>query len=121
MKRILFIAYFFLTATFFAMSMILSFEPKVQRFAFILLASATGLVIGDLIRTRKDVLLTIKRRKALITLLLINVILCLVFMLFIENVLLKQILVCSLLLISSITSLIIVLTKQIADTRIDEG
>jgi len=115
MKRILFIIYFILTATFFSISIILSMEPKVQRFVFILLASAIGLVIGDLLRTKKKISLTQIRKGALITILIVNIILCLIFVLLLENVLLKQILVCSLLLISSITSLLIVLAKQKAN------
>jgi hypothetical protein len=90
-------------------------EPKVQRFVFILLASAIGLVIGDLLRTKKKISLTQIRKGALITILIVNIILCLIFVLLLENVLLKQILVCSLLLISSITSLLIVLAKQKAN------
>jgi len=112
MKKYLPVYYFILTATFLSLSIILDLGSKITGLSFVLLSSSVGILIGTYLRKRKVISPSMMRKKILMVLLLSNIILCLLIIILIDNLLLKQISICSLLLISSIVSLMIVFTEN---------
>lgn len=110
MKKYYSVIYFILTAVFFCISLILNLSSKIQGIGFVLLFSSIGILFGDYLRRRKNISISARNKKLIISILLINIIGCLIFIFVIESLLLKQILIGSLLLISSVISILIVLS-----------
>lgn len=104
--------YFIITATFFCISTILDVKSSIQGFSFVLLSSAGGILIGNYLRLREKISLTKMDKLMIIALLLLSISLCCIFLVFIGNLLWKQVSICSLLLITAIISISIVFRKN---------
>ncbi len=109
MKLYISVIYFIFSAVFFSISLILDFKPVIQSFAFVILLSSVGILIGSYYRVRKNITLTEANKKAILVIASISILLII---LLIDSILLKQILVCSLLLAASIISVLIVFRKN---------
>jgi len=112
MKLYISVIYFIFSAVFFSISLILDFKPVIQSFAFVILLSSVGILIGSYYRVRKNITLTEANKKRVKAILVIASISILLIILLIDSILLKQILVCSLLLAASIISVLIVFRKN---------
>lgn len=112
MKKNIYSIYFILTAIFFSISLMLDLKSKIQGISFVLLLSSIGMLIGNYLKIRKNISISTADKKLIIGILLISIVFCLIFLFVIDNLLVKQILICSLLLISSIISIFIVFNKN---------
>ncbi len=115
MKRYYYFIYFLLTAVFFSISLILDLKSVLQGFSFVLLSSSIGMLIGNYLRVRKNISISTADKKLLFGILFISIVLCLLFLFVIENLLIKQVLICSILLLGSIISIFIVFFKKQLD------
>ena len=111
MKKYFYFIYFLLTAIFFFVAVVLDLKPSLQGFGFVILCSSVGILIGDYIRTRKNILLPAADKKLIYWILFISVVFCHLFLFLIDNILLKQILIFCLLLAGLSITIFIVFFK----------
>lgn len=112
MKKYYSFIYFILTAAFFSISLILNFRPEIQGFAFVILLSSIGILIGNYYRVRKNITLTERNKKLITGILVSSIIICILIIFLVDSILIKQILICSLILAASIISALIVFRKK---------
>jgi hypothetical protein len=111
MKKYLYTINFFVVAIFFSICLILDLEPRIQSFSFVLLLGSTGMLIGDYLRIRKNIVLPTADKKLISWILFISIVFCLLILFLVDNILTKQILFFCVLLTGALITIFIVFFK----------
>lgn len=112
MKKYYYLIYFILTSIIFFLSLILNLKPSIQGFCFVLLCSSIGMLIGDYLRIRKNISISTINKKLIINILIVSILSCLVLIITINHLILKQVLIFCSLFASSIIAIYIVFFKN---------
>jgi hypothetical protein len=111
MKRYFYTINFFLTAIFFFVALVLDLKPSIQGFSFVIFCSSIGVLIGDYLRIRKNIILPVAGKKLISWILFISIVFILLILFLIDNILTKQILIFCTLLTGALITIFIVFFK----------
>lgn len=111
MKRYFYTINFFLAAIFFFIAVVLDLKSSIQGFGFVVFCSSIGILIGDYLRIKKNIMLPAADKKLISWILFISIIFCLLILFLVDNILTKQILFFCVLLTGALIAIFIIFFK----------